>query len=76
MASYIVQLLIGASLIAFAMPLSRRYNAWTTKVRERQNRAPSPEMLAKNTRIFAWLLRIFGAVLLVLAVLAIFGTRS
>jgi hypothetical protein len=73
---YIVQLVIGAVLIVFAMPLSVRYNAWTTKVRERQNRAPSLEMRATNTRIFARLLRILGAGLLLLAALAILGKRG
>jgi hypothetical protein len=76
MVSYIIQLVIGAVLIAFAMPLSLRYNAWTTKVRARHNRAPSPEMRATNTRIFATLLRILGAVLLLLAALEILGKRG
>jgi len=50
----------GLILALFAMPLSRRYNASTTRMRENRNRAPTPEMLAKNTRIFAWQLRILG----------------
>jgi hypothetical protein len=68
-------LVIGAALVLFAMPISLRYNAWTTKVRERRNRAPSTEMRAKNTRIFAWIVRILGLVLLLLGGLVYLGTR-
>ena len=58
-------LLAGIVLLVFAMPLSRHYNAWTTRMREKQNRSPTPEIRALNTRIFAWLLRVLGASFLI-----------
>jgi len=64
----IAVLIAGLILAFFAMPLSRRYNAWTTRVREKQNRAPTEEMRVKNTRIFAWLLRIAGVSFIFLGV--------
>jgi hypothetical protein len=75
MNNYIIQMLVGAVLVLLAMPISLRYNAWTTKVREQRDRAPSPEMRAKNTRIFAWIVRIFGLFLLILGSLAYVGRR-
>jgi hypothetical protein len=76
MTAYIVQLIVGAILVLFAMPLSVRYNAGTTRIRELQNRAPTPEMLATNTRIFARILRFFGAFLVLLSLLMIVGHRA
>jgi hypothetical protein len=45
---------IGLDLIFWATPLSIRYNAWTTGLRQRHpniNPPPTPEWRARNTRI-------------------------
>ena len=55
---------VGIVLLIWARPLSLRYNAFTTRFRERHpkfNPPPTPEMRALNTKIFAVILRIMGA---------------
>ena len=67
-----VYAVIGLTLIVRAAPLSLRYNAWTTRLRERHpnlNPPPTAEWRARNTRIMTALLRIFGVVLAVLSVM-------
>lgn len=62
-AGYIV---IGMALILYARPLSIRYNAWTTGLREGHpnfNPPPSPEWRVRNTRIMTVIFRVFGACL-------------
>jgi hypothetical protein len=65
------QLALGAAAIYWATQLSERYNAWTTKLRERYphiNPPPTDEWRGKNTRIMVWLFRIAGAFCALLAV--------
>lgn len=62
--------IVGLCLIFRAAPLSIRYNAWTTRLRERPlslNPPPTPEWRARNTKIMTALLRILGVVLAVLS---------
>ena len=64
--------LMGVALLLWAFPLSVRYNSWTTRLRERHpdfNPPPTPKWRARNTKIFAVLLRVVGAFLVVYAVL-------
>lgn len=71
--------LIGAVLIGWAAPLSKKYNAWTTGVRERHpnfNPPPTPEWRERNTKIMTILFRIVGVVLLGQAILRLLGTAS
>jgi len=61
---------LGASLIVWSAPLSVRYNAWTTALRERHphiSPPPMPEMRQLNTKIMTWLFRIVGLFLLLSA---------
>jgi hypothetical protein len=54
---------IGLVLIFWAAPLSIRYNAWTTGVRERHsniNPPPTPQWRARNTRIMKTVFRVLG----------------
>jgi hypothetical protein len=62
----------GLLLVAGARPLSLRYNAWTTALRERHpniNPPPTPEWRVRNTTIMTWLFRAFGGWLVLLAFL-------
>ncbi len=62
----------GVVLIVWAAPLSLRYNAWTTRLRERHpnfNPPPTPEWRARNTKIMTVIFRVLGALLVVLAVM-------
>jgi hypothetical protein len=71
-----LQALAGIVLLIWAWPFSLRYNAWTTSLRERHpnvNPPPTPEWRRRNTKIFAWILRIFGLFLLLLSLLALVG---
>ncbi len=55
--------LVGVALICWAAPLSIRYNAWTTSMRERHptiNPPPTPEWRARNTRIMTVIFRVLG----------------
>jgi len=70
---------LGVAILYWASELSLRYNAWTTKFRERNphiNPPPTPEWREKNTRIMTWMFRLLGAFLAVLSVLAVIGIRN
>jgi hypothetical protein len=54
---------LGLALIYWAAPLSLRYNAWTTSLRERNpqvNPPPTPEWRARNSKIMTVIFRILG----------------
>lgn len=62
---------VGFVLLYWATPLSVRYNAWTTGIRQRHanfNPPPTPESRQRNTKIMTAMFRVLGAVLLVLSV--------
>ena len=64
---------IGLVLALWAAPLSIRYNAWTTGLRERHpniNPPPTPEWRARNTKIMTVMFRVFGVFLLLLSILS------
>ena len=66
---------IGLASIIGAKPLSIRYNAWTTGIRERHpkfNPPPTPEMRAKNTKIMTILFRFVGVAIFLMAILNLF----
>ena len=55
--------LVGMALIYWAAPLSIRYTAWTTGLRERHpnfNPPPTPEWRARNTKIMTVIFRVAG----------------
>jgi hypothetical protein len=61
---------IGLIAIFWAAPLSVRYNAWTTGLRERHpniNPPPTPEWRARNTKIMTIIFRVAGLFLIMLA---------
>ena len=63
---------IGLALIVWAVPLSVRYNAWTTRLRERHpkiNPPPTPEWRARNTKIMKVMFRVFGMFLVLLSIM-------
>ena len=67
---------LGLVMLYWARDLSLRYNAWTTRFRERNphiNPPPTPEWRERNTRIMTWIFRVFGAFLALLSVLALIG---
>ena len=56
--------LIGLLFVFRAGALSIRYNAWTTRLRERYpqvNPPPTPEWRSRNTKIMTVMFRIVGA---------------
>ena len=60
------------ALIVWAAPLSVRYNAWTTGLRERHpniNPPPTPEWRARNTKIMTVMFRVLGVGLAVLSIM-------
>jgi hypothetical protein len=62
---------VGFILVYGAAPLSIRYNAWTTGLRQRHpniNPPPSPEWRARNTKIMTAMFRVFGVFLLLLSI--------
>lgn len=73
---------VGLGLIFWAAPLSLRYNAWTTGLRERHpniNPPPTPEWRARNTKIMTVMIRVLGVVLTVLSImylLPLVGTKQ
>jgi hypothetical protein len=70
--------LVGMALILCAAPLSARYNAWTTGLRERHpniNPPPTPEWRARNTSIMTIIFRVMGLFLVLLAILMLIGRR-
>jgi uncharacterized membrane protein YjgN (DUF898 family) len=68
--------LLGLVLICWAAPLSMRYNAWTTSLRERHpnfNPPPTPEWRARNTKIMTIIFRIAGVFFVLRSVLGLIG---
>lgn len=60
--------LAGAALFYWAKPLSKRYNAWTTRLREKSaniNKPPNPKNAQLNFKMMFILLRVYGAFLFV-----------
>jgi len=75
----IVFALAGFTLAWRAKPLSMRYNAWTTRLRERHpnfNPPPTPEWRARNTKIMTVLFRIVGVVFILRAILTLISVLS
>ena len=69
--------LAGMLLIWRAVPLSLRYNAWTTGLRERHpniNPPPTPEWRARNTKIMTMMFRVVGVSLVLLSILTLLGS--
>jgi len=69
--------LAGMLLIWRAVPLSLRYNAWTTGLRERHpniNPPPTPEWRARNTKIMTMMFRVVGVFLVLLSILTLLGS--
>ncbi len=65
---------VGVLLVYCARPLSIRYNAWTTRLRERHpnfNPPPTPEWRARNTKIMTVYFRVAGLFFLVLSLFAL-----
>lgn len=65
---------VGVILVYYARPLSVRYNAWTTRFRERHpnfNAPPTPEWRARNTKIMTLYFRVAGLFLLLLSLFAL-----
>ena len=63
---------MGLALIYWAAPLSIRYNAWTTSLRERHpnfNPPPTPEWRARNTKIMTVMFRAAGVWFVLLSIL-------
>jgi hypothetical protein len=63
---------IGLALIFWAAPLSLRYNAWTTGLRERHpnvNPPPTPEWRARNTKIMTVIFRVVGMFIVLLSIM-------
>jgi hypothetical protein len=72
-------LFLGLALTIWAAPLSRRYNAWTTGVRERHpnfNPPPTPEWRARNTKIMTVLFRVAGLFFLMISALKLLGRMN
>ena len=70
---------IGLVLIFRAVPLSVRYNAWTTGLRERHpnvNPPPTPEWRARNTKIMTVMFRVLGVVLAALSIVCLLPLMS
>ncbi|MGA8273852.1 MAG: hypothetical protein WB919_19975 [Candidatus Sulfotelmatobacter sp.] len=61
----------GLALAFWASPLSRRYNAWTTGLRQRHpnvNPPPTPEWRARNAKIMTAVFRVAGAFFVLLSI--------
>jgi hypothetical protein len=68
--------LMGLALIYWPKPLSLRYNAWTTRMRERYphiNPPPTPEWRRRNTTIMTVMFRVMGLFFVVMSGLALVG---
>ncbi len=68
---------IGLALLYWAAPLSLRYNAWTTGLRQRHpniNPPPTPEWRARNTKIMTIMFRVLGIFFFLLSILTLFGS--
>ncbi len=62
----------GLGLIYWAAQLSSRYNAWTTRLRERHpniNPPPTPEWRARNTKIMTVMFRALGIFFVLLSIM-------
>jgi hypothetical protein len=71
----VLQIAVGIALVIAAPALSRRYNAWTTQLRERNrhiNPPPTDAMRTLNTKIMTIFLRVFGVGLILISVLELF----
>jgi hypothetical protein len=63
---------IGLALILWSKPLSTRYNAWTTVLRERHsniNPPPTPGWRARNTKIMTVMFRVAGVFLVLFSLM-------
>jgi hypothetical protein len=63
---------VGLVLIVWAVPLSIRYNTWTTGLRERHpnvNPPPTPEWRARNGKIMTIMFRAAGVFLVLLSIM-------
>jgi hypothetical protein len=70
--------MFGTALLIWAAPLSIRYNAWTTRLRERHpnmNPPPTPEWRARNTKIMTILFRVAGVFSLIMSA-TYFSTKT
>ena len=70
--------ILGVALLIWATPLSLRYNAWTTGLRERHpnvNPPPTPEWRARNIKIMTILFRVAGLFSLIMSV-TYFSTKT
>jgi uncharacterized membrane protein YjgN (DUF898 family) len=70
-------ILLGLALIYWAAPLSIRYNAWTTSLRERHpdfNPPPTPEWRARNTKIMTIVFRVAGGFFVLRTILMLIGS--
>ena len=68
----VLQIAVGIALLITAPMLSRRYNAWTTRLREGNRHfsaPPTDAMRAMNTKIMTILFRAFGVGLLLISAL-------
>lgn len=68
--------LLGLFLTFWAAPLSVRYNAWTTSLRERHpnfNPPPTSEWRARNTKIMTVIFRVGGVFLFLRSLLMLTG---
>jgi hypothetical protein len=66
--------LIGLALIFWASPLSVRYNAWTTGLRERHpnfNSPPTPEWRVRNTKIMTVIFRVAGVFFVLFSIMTL-----
>jgi hypothetical protein len=62
----------GLVLIAWGAPLSRRYNAWTTRLRKSHpnfNPPPTPKWRARNTIIMTVLFRFLGGSFVLMSIM-------
>src|SRR5882762_9502695 len=67
---------LGVVLLYWSGELSLRYNAWTTRFRERYphiNPPPTPQSRELNTKIMTWLFRFLGACILLASILMLSG---
>ena len=69
----------GLFLVFFARRLSIRYNAWTTRLRERHpnlNPPPTPEWRARNTKIMTVVFRVAGAFFILRSILNVLASGN
>ena len=70
---------LGVVLAIWARPLSIRYNAWTTRLRERHpnfNPSPAPEWRARNTKIMTVMFRVAGLFFILLSTMYLLPLMS